>query len=55
MFTGTVMDNIRFGNTEASDDDVYQAAHLSHADEFILRLDVGYKTIIDGNGGDLSQ
>nr|WP_317638220.1 ABC transporter ATP-binding protein [Lactobacillus xylocopicola] len=55
MFTGTVMDNIRFGNTEASDDEVYQAAHLSHADEFIHHLDEGYKTIIDGNGGDLSQ
>ena len=55
MFTGTVMDNIRFGNAEASDDDVYQAAHLSHADEFIHHLDEGYKTIIDGNGGDLSQ
>ncbi|MBA1392758.1 ABC transporter ATP-binding protein, partial [Lactobacillus sp. XV13L] len=55
MFTGTVMDNIRFGNMEASDDDVYQAAHLSHADEFIHHLDEGYKTVIDGNGGDLSQ
>ena len=55
LFTGTVMDNIRFGNMEASDDDVYQAAHLSHADEFIHNLDEGYKTVIDGNGGDLSQ
>lgn len=55
LFTGTVMDNIRFGNAEASDDDVYQAAHLSHADEFIHHLAEGYKTIIDGNGSDLSQ
>ncbi|RMC51573.1 ABC transporter ATP-binding protein [Lactobacillus sp. ESL0228] len=55
MFTGTVMDNIRFGNRSASDDDIYQAAHLSHADEFIHHLDEGYQTIIDGNGGDLSQ
>lgn len=55
MFTGTVMDNIRFGNPEASDDDVYQAAHLSHADEFIHHLDEGYQTVIDGEGGDLSQ
>lgn len=55
MFTGTIMDNIRFGNMEASDDDVYQAAHLSHADEFIHNLDEGYKTVIDGSGGDLSQ
>ncbi len=55
MFTGTVMDNIRFGNPEASDDDVYQAAHLSYADEFIHHLDEGYQTVIDGEGGDLSQ
>lgn len=55
MFTGTIMDNIRFGNPEASDDDVYQAARLSHANEFIHHLDNGYKTVIDGNGGDLSQ
>ncbi|RHW49490.1 ABC transporter ATP-binding protein [Lactobacillus bombicola] len=55
MFTGTVMDNIRFGNMNASDDDVYQAAHLSHADEFIHHLDEGYQTVIDGEGGDLSQ
>lgn len=55
MFTSTVMDNIRFGNPEASDDDVYQAAHLSHADEFIHHLDEGYQTVIDGEGGDLSQ
>lgn len=49
------MDNIRFGNPQASDDDVYQAARLSHADEFIHELDDGYNTIIDGAGGDLSQ
>ena len=55
LFTGTIMDNIRFGNPEASDDDVYQAAKLSHADEFIHDLDHGYDTVIDGDGGDLSQ
>ncbi|WEV40030.1 ABC transporter ATP-binding protein [Lactobacillus sp. ESL0684] len=55
MFTGTIMENIRFGNPEASDDDVYQAARLSHADEFIHHLDEGYQTVIDGSGGDLSQ
>lgn len=55
MFTGTIMDNIRFGNPDASDDDVYQAAKLSHADEFIHDLDHGYQTVIDGDGGDLSQ
>ncbi|MCF1783814.1 ABC transporter ATP-binding protein/permease [Lactobacillus mulieris] len=55
MFTGTIMDNIRFGNPDASDDDVYQAARLAHADEFIHELDDGYNTVIDGDGGDLSQ
>lgn len=55
LFSGTIMDNIRFGNPEASDDDVYQAARLSHADEFIHELDDGYQTVIDGSGSDLSQ
>lgn len=55
MFTGTIIDNIRFGNQAASDDAVYQAARLSHADEFIHDLDNGYETVIDGAGGDLSQ
>lgn len=55
LFTGTIMDNIRFGNPDASDDNVYQAAKLSHADEFIHDLDHGYQTVIDGDGGDLSQ
>lgn len=55
LFTGTIMDNIRFGNPDASDDDVYQAAKLSHADEFIHNLDHGYQTVIDDDGGDLSQ
>ena len=55
LFTGTIMDNIRFGNPDASDDEVYQAAKLSHADEFIHELDKGYDTVIDGDGGDLSQ
>ncbi len=55
LFTGTIMDNIRFGNPNASDDEVYQAARLSHADEFIHELDDGYDTVIDGDGGDLSQ
>ncbi|MCH3990846.1 MAG: ABC transporter ATP-binding protein/permease [Lactobacillus sp.] len=55
LFTGTVMENIRFGNLNASDDQVYQAARLSHADEFIHELDHGYDTVINGDGGDLSQ
>lgn len=55
LFTGTIMDNIRFGKPNASDDEVYQAARLAHADEFIHELDDGYATVIDGDGGDLSQ
>ncbi|WP_270488625.1 ABC transporter ATP-binding protein [Lactobacillus gasseri] len=55
LFTGTIMDNIRFGKPDASDDEVYQAARLAHADEFIHELDDGYETVIDGDGGDLSQ
>lgn len=55
MFTGTIMENIRFGRPDASDDDVYQAARLARADEFIHDLDDGYETVIDGGGSDLSQ
>lgn len=55
LFTGTIMDNIRFGKPDASDDEVYQAARLAHADEFIHELNDGYETVIDGDGGDLSQ
>lgn len=55
MFTGSIMDNIRFGNYNASDDAVYQASRLAHADEFIHELDEGYDTVIDGSGSDLSQ
>ena len=55
LFTGTIMDNIRFGKPDASDDEVYQAARLAHADEFIHELDDGYETVIYGDGGDLSQ
>lgn len=55
LFTGTIMDNIRFGKPDASDDEVYQAARLAHADEFIHELDDGYETVIDSDGGDLSQ
>ena len=55
LFTGTIMDNIRFGKPDASDDEVYQAARLAHADEFIHELDDGYETVIDGDGGELCQ
>lgn len=55
LFTGTILDNIRFGNQDATDADVYQAARLAHADEFVREMDHGYETIIDGDGSDLSQ
>lgn len=55
LFSGTIMDNIRFGKPDASDDEVYQAARLSHADEFIRELEDGYDTVIDGDGSELSQ
>ncbi|MBT8910698.1 ABC transporter [Lactobacillus delbrueckii subsp. bulgaricus] len=55
MFTGNIMENICFGRPDASDDDVYQAARLARADEFIHDLDDGYETVIDGGGSDLSQ
>ncbi|MDO4912552.1 MAG: ABC transporter ATP-binding protein [Lactobacillus sp.] len=55
LFTGTILDNIRFSKPEATDEEVIQAAKLAHADEFITGLTHGYDTVIDGNGGDLSQ
>lgn len=55
LFTGTILDNIRFGNQDATDADVYQAARLAHADEFIREMDHGYETVIEGDGSDLSQ
>lgn len=53
LFTGTVMDNIRYGNLEASDEDCIAAAKLANAHEFIMHLEHGYNTII--NGESLSQ
>lgn len=55
LFSGSVKDNIRFGNPEATDADIYQAAKLSHADEYIKDLQNGFDTQIDGDGSDLSQ
>lgn len=55
LFTGTVMENIRYGKLNASDDDVYRAAKLANADDFILRLPDGYNTLLQGDGGSLSQ
>ncbi len=55
LFTGTVMENIRYGNLNATDEEVYQAAKLANADDFIRRLPQGYDTILTGNGESLSQ
>ena len=55
LFTGTVMDNIRYGRLEASDEDCIQAAKLSGADDFITRLPEGYNTLLTNNGANLSQ
>lgn len=55
LFTGTVMDNIRYGRLEASDDECIAAAKLTGADDFITRLPNGYGTLLTGNGSNLSQ
>ena len=55
LFTGTVMENIRYGNLGASDEQVYKAAKLANADGFIKRLPDGYNTMLTGNGANLSQ
>lgn len=55
LFTGTIMDNIRYGNLEATDEECVEAAKLSGADEFIRRLPQGYQTVIRGDGSTLSQ
>ncbi len=55
LFTGTVMDNIRYGRLDASDDDCRTAAILAGADDFISRLPDGYNTQLSGNGSNLSQ
>jgi ATP-binding cassette subfamily B protein len=55
LFTGTVMDNIRYGNMDASDRQCIEAARLVGADDFITRLPQGYKTMLTGNGANLSQ
>lgn len=55
LFTGTIRENIRFGNLEASDAQIYEAAKLANADYFIRRLENGYDTIISGDGSSLSQ
>ena len=55
LFTGTVMDNIRYGRLDATDEDVIQAAHLANADTFIEQLPQGYVTMLTADGGSLSQ
>ena len=55
LFTDTVMENIRYGKLDATDEEVYAAARLANADDFIRLLPNGYDTVITGNGGSLSQ
>ena len=55
LFTGTVMDNIRYGSLEATDEECIHAAKLAGADDFIRRLPEGYDTMLTGNGSQLSQ
>ena len=55
LFTGTVMENIRYGNLDASDEECIAAAKLAGADDFISRLPEGYNTMLMGNGANLSQ
>ena len=55
LFTGTVMENIRYGNLDATDEECIQAAKLANAHDFITRLPEGYDTELTGNGASLSQ
>ena len=55
LFTGTVMDNIRYGKLDATDEECTAAAKLANADGFIRRLPDGYQTVLTGDGGNLSQ
>ena len=55
LFTGTVMENIRYGNLEATDEECIAAAKLANADSFIRRLPQGYDTVLSGDGSGLSQ
>lgn len=55
LFTGTVMENIRYGKLDATDDEVYAAAKLANADSFITKLSDGYNTMLTGDGANLSQ
>ena len=55
LFTGTVMDNIRYGKLDATDEEVYEAAKLANAHDFITRLPDGYNTMLTADGANLSQ
>jgi len=55
LFTGTVMENIRYGRLDATDEEVIEAAHVASAHSFIMRLENGYDTIIRGDGANISQ
>lgn len=55
LFTGTIMENIRYGRLDATDEEVIAAAKMSHADDFIKRLPEGYNTMLTSNGANLSQ
>lgn len=55
LFTGTIADNIRYGKLDATDEEVYEAAKLANAHQFIKHLPKGYQTVITGDGGSLSQ
>lgn len=55
LFTGTIMENIRYGNLSATDEQVYEAARLAHADQYIQMLPQGYDTKLSGDGEELSQ
>ena len=55
LFTGTIRENIRYGKLDATDEEVYAAAKLAHADQFIRMLPQGYDTMLSGDGEELSQ
>ena len=55
LFTGTVMENIRYGRLDATDEEVIEAAKTASAHSFIMRLENGYNTLLEGDGGNLSQ
>ena len=55
LFTGTIMENIRYGKLDATEEEVYEAAKLAYADQFIRRLPNGYNTMLTGDGEELSQ